>query len=60
RLCFVCIETLHARKPVVNMKNTPGGQFYLFQARRGGPTSGQPTTHPNTGAKSLDKSHCVY
>ena len=26
RLCFVCIKTLHARKQVVDMKNTLGGQ----------------------------------
>ncbi len=27
RLRFVCIKTLHARKQVVDMKNTLGGQF---------------------------------
>jgi len=27
-------QTLHARKHVVDMKNTLGGQFYFFQARR--------------------------
>ncbi len=26
-VCFVCIKTLHARKQVVDMKNTLGGQF---------------------------------
>ena len=28
------------------MKNTLGGQFYFFQARRGGPTRVRPATHP--------------
>jgi hypothetical protein len=27
---------------VVDMKNTLGGQFYFFQARRGGPTRVRP------------------
>ena len=31
---FVCIKTLHARKQVVDIKNTLGDQFYFFQARR--------------------------
>jgi hypothetical protein len=31
---------------VVDMKNTLGGQFYFFQARRGGPTRARPVTHP--------------
>jgi NAD(P)-dependent dehydrogenase (short-subunit alcohol dehydrogenase family) len=29
-LCFVCIKTLHARKQVVDMKNTPGGKMGLI------------------------------
>jgi hypothetical protein len=33
----VCIKTLHARKQMVDMKNTPGGQVLFFQARHGGP-----------------------
>ena len=33
-------------KQVVDMKNTLGGQFYFFQARRGGPTRVRPATHP--------------
>ncbi len=31
---------------VVDMKNMLGGQFYFFQARRGGPTRVRPATHP--------------
>ena len=38
------VKTLHARKQVVDMKNTLGGQFYFFQARRGGPNEG-PARH---------------
>jgi hypothetical protein len=30
------------------MKNTLDGWFYFFQARRGGPTRGRPTTHPGS------------
>ena len=46
RLRFVCTKTLHARKQVVDMKNTLGGRFYFFQARRGGPKRLRPAIHP--------------
>jgi hypothetical protein len=43
---FVCIETLHARKQMVDMKKTLGGQSCFFQAGHGGPPRVQPATHP--------------
>ena len=41
------------------MKNTLGGRFYFFQARRGGPTTVRSTTHPNT-CEVVPISHIVF